>query len=278
MLMLLVLVPLLGADVAMAAGNDLCRQRNCDIGLDLESCESRQVCDMIRDICVPECIGADCCQNVACPEGSACVPWRGSCGIPAGPACFDLGSSWWTGSGNPLTSAQANTKGSVDFIVRNRTGAPLYFEITSAQPRIPFTLYTEMCGRRKMLDLPENKFCPNWCPASGPVQQVDCRKPGPAVFRLGDQDTVRLTWSGSEMVATYRSCRDSNIQVCDTAKPSSAGLYFVEICAHSERTGGAKPSEEMNPILGATVVGSENCMMKELEYPAQSEIEFVFAK
>lgn len=278
MLMFLILVPLLGGGLATPVSSEVFRQRNCDIGPDQESCAPRQVCDMIRNICIPECTTEDCCRDVACPEGSACVPWRGQCGTPAGPTCFDLGSSWWTGSGDFETPVRTATKGMVDFIVRNMTGAPIHFQVSSAQPRVQFNLYTEMSGSRRKLNLPENQFCPNWCPDTGPVRELDCRKPDPAVFQLGNGDAVRLTWSGSEMVTTYRSCSASGIQVCNATKPSRAGLYLVEMCAHSERTEGRNPGEETNPILGADVIGPARCVLNELEYPTRSDIEVVFAE
>jgi hypothetical protein len=275
---ILILINLIETVYGQILAEDPCGHRTCDIGWDSEGCELQQVCDMFRNACVPRCIGGDCCRDVVCPEGTECVPWRGQCGLPAGQTCFDLGPSWPTGSAAEGATSRPPGEATVDFIVQNMTGRPLHFQVSSVRPLIQFDLYTWICGAKHKLELPENQFCPNWCPATGPVQEVDCRKPDSLVLRLSDGEAMRVTWSGYEVTTTYRSCKSSGLQACINKKPTRAGRYPVEICAFSEKIGGRVSDDTTNLIEDARVIGPERCLIEDLEYPEESEIKFAFTE
>ena len=251
-------------------------ERVCSVAPAAEGCDPGQVCDAVRNTCVAACEGADCCEGVVCPAGSACVPDRGTCGIPAGESCFDLGASWSTASHIEAEAEPAQTPRPVDVVLLNRTGAPLYFQASTASARPRFDLYARFSPAKRRLEIPENQFCPIWCPAEGPVPERDCARPDPAVVRLADGGGLRLAWSGLEAVTTVRSCASQGLRSCLSERATRPGLYEVEVCGHGEVEADDVADTEATIIAGARVAGPERCLRETFEYPGQHEMRLTF--
>lgn len=274
----LLLVLALGPGLGLLAVEGAGSVPVCTVAPDAEGCDSGQVCDAVRNACVPACEGADCCQGVVCPAGSACVPDRGTCGIPAGESCFDLDASWSTWAETESEAETSETPRPVDVVVLNRTRAPLYFQASTAVTRPRFDLYAQFSGAERRLDIPENQFCPTWCPAEGPVPEHDCARPDPAVVRLAEGGGLRLAWSGREAVTTVRSCASQGLRSCLSDTPTRPGLYEVEVCGYGGIEADAGVDTDATTIVGARVAGPERCIRAALEYPGQSEVRITFGE
>jgi hypothetical protein len=271
-----VLALLFPGESGTVLSQELCEDRVCDTGQIPDGCGPSQTCDMFRNLCVADCTDADCCRDVVCPGQTQCIAWRGQCGLPAGDACFDIGATRRAGLAAEAGTG-ATAAATVDFVVHNATGGPLYFQASSDRPVIRFELYGQACGVDEKLDLPENEFCPNWCPVTGPVQELDCRRPEPVVFRLAAGEATRVTWSGYEVSTNYRVCRSSESQSCMNRTPAPAGRYAVEICSYTGESGGELRQQETNLLNGA-VAGAETCIDEEFDYPDEAEILLDFTK
>ena len=256
-----------------------CAWRTCELDEGPLDCTATgQICDMFRNRCMPACEGPQCCEGVRCPAGSACAPAVGRCGVAAGPGCFDMGTTWWTGRDIPSERRQEPAKPSpVRIEVHNRGHAPIYFDSTWQQP-LRFDLYQSTCGRERRLEIAENHFCPCPCPAEGPPRCRDCGRPPPSVRRLRPGERLRLAWSGSEEVWTRRICDKPQGEMCLASRPTLPGVYVLEVCAYTGVAGGPADKQDPDRLTQATPAGVRQCRRVEFRYPAASPVVIHFGR
>ena len=256
-----------------APGKDPCAAPRCEIEAGPLACSAGQFCDMYRNQCVAPREGPDRCAGVECPRGSACVPLVGRCGAPAGPACYDMGTTWWTGRDQPSgqPGSEERTPAPVVIEVHNTGAAPIYFDASWQQPP-RFDVIGVFCGRERRLDIPENEFCPCRCPREGPPRCGDCSQPPPAVQRLNPGAKTTVKWSGAEAVGTRRICDQPQGAFCTQNRAALPGAYTLEVCAYPGATAGQPDSRTPGRLRGATPTGQRECRRVRFEAPAKAPI------
>lgn len=256
-----------------ANGEAQAQTQTCFLEPGRNVCGEGLICDGIRMFCVPDCSGEGCCSDVTCPEGAACVPGRGICGIPVGAACYDLGPGWSSVRLNPRASVPDAAR-PVQILVENRSGAPLYFAATTAAKRPRFDLYAPQADGRR-LEIPENQFCPTACPAEGPIPEIDCGRPEPGAVALAEGAELRLNWSGLESVTRLRACAERADGACIIETPAYEAHYEIEICAFAALADGPVPGSAAF-AEGARVSGPDRCLRSAFDYPEQGAITLSF--
>jgi hypothetical protein len=251
--------------------------RQCELDEGPLHCGPDLDCDMFRNQCVRHCAGGDCCGGVSCPEPSLCVRSLGRCGNPAGTACFDLGTTWWTGrdvaAGTPAPAGSAKT---VRFVVHNQRSTPLYFQSTTNQQLVRFDLYGPYGDSERRLELAENHFCSSPCPAQGPVLEVDCGRPPRFVQGIPAGAAAGFSWSGNEEVWNLRVCDGQGGRYCQVTRASLPGRYTVEVCAHTAIEGGTAAAGDDKRLEGAVLAGERDCRRVTFTYPTPAPVDIDF--
>lgn len=251
--------------------------RRCELDNGPLRCGPELACDMFRNRCIAPCADGDCCEGVVCPSPSVCAQTVGRCGTPAGPRCFDMGTTWWTGRDvSSRASMAASAPQPVMFVVHNRRGSPLYFQSTAHQQLIRFDLYVSYGDGERRLELAENHFCPSPCPAHGPHLELDCGRPSRFVERVPAGADVGFSWSGTEEIWNLRVCAQPAGRYCQVTRFSLPGSYSVEVCAHTAIEGGDPTTEDHNRLAEALLSGERECRRVAFDYPALAPVDIHF--
>ncbi len=167
-----------------------------------------------------------------CKKDEKPLEAAGLCGRPAGAGCFEASL--------PSPNRDATSGGNarpVRFTIENKTTAPLYFKAVPGARVIAFDLYASPGAAA--LSPPETQFCPVHCPEYGPVMDVDCGAPIPALVGVPPGAATSVEWSGRIEVEVARACDDEPERRCLAPLPARAGEYAVKFCAYSAvETGG----------------------------------------
>ena len=178
------------------------------------------------------------------------------CAAPADPGCF---AAPLPGIERALTGARPRTPtaGLVRFKLVNRHTQALYFAISPASGAVDFELRAP--GGDTRLVVPEAQFCPTLCPRAGPVENLDCGAPAPAIHALAPGASVTISWSGELMVGAARACGEGQPRACSERQAAPAGRYSVRFCAFAQSSSAGVEPNASGLITRSRPRGAPSC-------------------
>ena len=238
----------------------------------IQPCGSGQVWDMILERCVDICKTDDCCTNVDCPEGTECVEGLGVCGVPIGNGVYTIGYGWWTGKSANFSDPINTAERPVEIKVINKSTDTIFLKANYLRKAMVEISSTE---NAQPISIPENYFCPNWCPDKGMPMELDCGRPQDRVIALVSGESTLTQWSGLEVFDVMRYNANSGSKACVQKGQTVPGNYEIKVCAYKEYdAAAAKKVGESGLFLGQTK-GSPTCVSSILQFPNKTTIEIV---
>lgn len=161
--------------------------------------------------------------------------------------------------------------GPVRFTLSNAGARRLFVVLDPASQAPQFEL--RGAAASAALAVAQQQFCPTVCPAQGPVQEVDCRAPIPAVRVLNPGSSAELVWSGELSVDETRQCAGTPLRSCSRRLAAPAGRYRVRICAFPEIDGKAAADPDVATLMRVRVRGAPGCSDVDFDTPAAGAVE-----
>lgn len=191
-----------------------------------------------------------------CPGGQRWFSDHGVCAARADADCF---AGELPGPERELLRdrPRATAAGAVQFRLSNITARVMYLAINPASKSVDFELRASDKGAA--LVAAEAQFCPTLCPRAGPVMEIDCGAPIPAVRVLVPGATEVVSWSGELMVGVARACGDGPARACSERRAAPGGVYSARFCAFPEMTSAQHALSETNTVLRARPRGTPSC-------------------
>lgn len=214
------------------------------------------------------------------PASSPCGPNErrlepsGLCAARVSDACYEAAiDDAARGAAAPDSAPASGAGDPIRIRIINRTDAPLYFPSVLGARRI--AIEVRAAASDAALTLPDTLFCPTLCPASGPVMEVDCGAPIPAMFAVPPGATMQAEWSGAVAVEIARACGAASERRCHAPKPAVAGDYVLRVCAYAALSPpAAKTSNGL--VDRSRPQGTPRCLDTPFRKPSAEEVTVAF--
>lgn len=121
-----------------------------------------------------------------------------------------------------------------------------------------------------ILSIPENYFCPQWCPDNEKFMEIDCGTPRERFFALPPSEFLFTAWSGEMIVDKTWSSTTSEKRNCVKKVACDAGSYLIEVCAFKNYEA---TSQNGDFLRIGKVLGESKCTSMETTIPKMRTIE-----
>lgn len=172
-----------------------------------------------------------------------------------------------------LAPSGAGAAGEIRIRIVNRGEAPLFIPTVDGGGSASYEIEAPGIGA---IAAPESLFCPTPCPQSGPVMEVDCRRPVPAVAALAGGSTLELVWSGEIAAGFARACDAGGERQCFAARRAKAGEYRVTVCAFADSVPAARRPVETGVVPRTRPSGAARCASAAFSAPRTDAVELPF--
>ena len=240
--------------------------------LKAQPCQDDQIWDMIKERCVDNCKEEACCNKVACPEGTECVEGLGVCAVPIGDGVYDINYGWWTGRSTNRFIQAKTAESPVDIKIINNSSDTVFMKANYRQKALVEISSPESAQK---IAIPENYFCPNWCPDKGMPMDLDCGRPRDLVIALASGQSTVSRWTGLEIIDVTRYSSNSGSKACVKKGQTQSGSYEIKVCAYKEYNPTNAKEKAEGKLLSGLVKGSSTCVSSLLQFPDKSTIEVV---
>jgi len=211
-------------------------------------------------------------KTPTCPEGTAFVKGLGVCGVPVGDDIYEIDYGWWTGkSAGRFKQADATERLVAIKIINN---SPDTVFLKANYEKMALFEISAPESAQKMV-LPENYFCPNWCPDKGMPMELDCGRPRDMVIALATGQSTVSRWSGMEIIDVTRYSSDAGSKNCVKKGQTLSGNYEIKVCAYKDYNPTNPKEQGETQLRSGLPKGNANCISTTLQFPKESTIEVV---